>query len=160
MYIPTKCQSADEERENECLPHSRYKSFCLKELAIHICTWKLPLPRWVADLVEAVVLRTSLDWEPSIDRQSQNSKYNHILSSSVKNFAVSGKSWTIQKDATPTKTVKMPSRMNIHDHPGLPAIPFIFDIAAARRPPRYWKHHISSRANLEATAPYRMLLRL
>lgn len=41
-----------------------------------------------------------------------------------------------QNDAIAHSIVKRPSKMNIHDHPVLPAIPFMLEIAAARRPPR------------------------
>jgi len=57
-------------------------------------------------------------------------------SSSVRNLASSGKSWTIQKDAIPMTIVARPSRINIHAQPGFPPTPSIFAMAAARSPPK------------------------
>jgi hypothetical protein len=53
-----------------------------------------------------------------------------------RNFASSGKSWTIQKLTMPIRTVARPSRMKIQDQPGSPPTPFILAMAAARRPPK------------------------
>ena len=53
---------------------------------------------------------------------------------SVRNLAVSGKSERMKKDAMAQRTVRRPSRMKIHDQPGLPPTPSIFAIAAARSP--------------------------
>src|SRR5436190_285906 len=55
--------------------------------------------------------------------------------SSERNFASSGKSWTAQNDAIPTRIVAKPSRMKIHAQPGFPPTPRILAIAAARSPP-------------------------
>lgn len=58
-----------------------------------------------------------------------------LRSVSVKNFAVSGKSDRIKKDAIAHSTVASPSRMKIQAQLGLPPTPSIFAIAAARSPP-------------------------
>lgn len=54
---------------------------------------------------------------------------------SFKNFAVSGKSDRMKKDAMAQMTVTRPSRMKIHAHPGFPPTPSMFSIAAASSPP-------------------------
>jgi hypothetical protein len=59
-----------------------------------------------------------------------------VRSASVRNLALSGKSWIIQKLAAPATTVASPSRMKIHAHAGLPATPSMFAMAAASRPPK------------------------
>ena len=58
-----------------------------------------------------------------------------LRSSSVRNFAVSGKSWITQKEAMPTRTVRRPSMMNIQAQAGFPPMPSILAMAAASRPP-------------------------
>lgn len=58
-----------------------------------------------------------------------------MRSVSLRNVAVSGKSWTKKNDRNPKTTVAAPSRMKIHAHPGIPALLSSLKIAAARRPP-------------------------
>ncbi|KAG6552271.1 hypothetical protein Mapa_006122 [Marchantia paleacea] len=70
-------------------------------------------------------------WSSACSRAMVNAR-----SSAVKNVAVSGKSGTSQNEAKPARTVTRPSRMNIHAQPGKLPTPSIFEIAAARRPPK------------------------
>ena len=57
-------------------------------------------------------------------------------SSSERNLASSGKSWTIQYEAKESRMVKRPSKMKIQAQPGLPPTPSKLAIAAASRPPK------------------------
>jgi hypothetical protein len=59
-----------------------------------------------------------------------------MRSVSLRNVAVSGKSWTKKKDRSPKRIVAAPSSMKIHAHPGIPNFLLRLKIAAARRPPK------------------------
>src|SRR5436190_3011031 len=73
---------------------------------------------------------SALDCWSSAKRRS-----TRLRLSSERNFASSGKSWTVQNDAIPIAIVAKPSRIKIHAQPGLPPTPFILAMAAARSPP-------------------------
>ena len=53
-----------------------------------------------------------------------------MRSASVRNLAVSGKSWMMKNESAPATTVASPSMMKIHAHAGLPPTPSKFEIAA------------------------------
>lgn len=53
-----------------------------------------------------------------------------VRSASVRNLALSGKSWTIQKDKSPPTIVVKPANIKIHSQPCFPRTPSIFEIAA------------------------------
>jgi len=59
-----------------------------------------------------------------------NRRITTVRSALVRNFALSGKSWMIQKDMNPATIVAKPSKMKIHAQPGFPPTPCIFEIAA------------------------------
>ena len=67
----------------------------------------------------------ALNWSSLCSR-----RITTVLSASVRNLAVSGKSSIIQKEAAPARTVARPSRIKIHAQAGLPPIPFMFEMAA------------------------------
>ena len=108
-----------------------------KYTASSISSWILLLQRWTVDHLEDVLWQRFLSQskiEINMQRQMRQLHW-YLLSFSVKNLAVSGKSWTSQKEAIPTATVNTPSIIKIHSHPCLPPIPSMFWIAAARSPP-------------------------
>ena len=56
-----------------------------------------------------------------------------MRSASVRNLAVSGKSWMMKNESAPATTVASPSMMKIHAHAGLPPTPSSFEIAACHQ---------------------------
>lgn len=110
-----------------------------------------PVQKTLLDILEIELLAAGTELEVALQATHHPDTYHHkrvmksdttdptrtvnVRSVSERNLAVSGKSARIQKDATAQMMVNRPSRMKIHAQPGLPPIPSMLCIAAAKRPP-------------------------